>query len=571
MRRLVPGVFALSAWAWVTVAQAQPQPADEPPPPEPAPDPEPAPEPVPDPAPEPAPPTEPQLPPGHPPTSELPAAKTPDPVTDLPPIPLAPPAIFPSQLDDGDAKPLAGIHSGRVYIRDENDLIHLYPGGRLRGDFLWTPGAPEIGATLGEGNMHPQFAVRRARLEVSGVFMERLAFTMGMELGGGRIGEVPYAGIDTPRFGAASAHDGRILPAEISVSYRFRPWLNFTAGLFNAPMTMSNRTRETVTTPMERPMAIRSFVMPNNKELGLMAWGELFDDRTLAYEIGVFSGDGPERPVVDAQPDLMGRIFARPLTSLGEGSFFKLAQIGVSGRYGNKDQKFVDYDYAGIASGNGFVMWQPGYVDSLDRATHVIPSGDQAAIGGELRLPFDLPGGRAIDIQGEVYYVNNNTREAVDGFQLTNTERFGRVQGLGWYAQASAWICGDAFVSGEPGVHRPVSVDLNEESVILRGLELFALVGGVQANYSGATREGSLPDELTPATDISIYQFGGGIQYWYGQNFRAAINYTAYMTPDSEVRTENLAIVPDNLRVEGNERGAGHFHHELGGRLAVTF
>jgi hypothetical protein len=145
------------------------------------------------------------------------------------------------------------------------------------------------------------------------------------------------------------------------------------------------------------------------------------------------------------------------------------------------------------------------------------------------------------------------------------------VKGLGWYALASAWVLGDAFVTGEPGVHRPVSVDLDEEAPMLSGLEVFGLVGGVHANYSGATREESQADELTPETDINILQFGGGVQYWYNHNFRAAINYTGYMTPSSEDPEANLAIVPDNLRVEGDEKGAGNFHHELGVRLAVTF
>ncbi len=524
----------------------------------------PVPEPPPPPPAAPGPPS--ALPPDHPPLG----APTRPATTDLPPVPLAPPAIFPSQLDDGPSKPLAGIHGGRLFIRDADDIIVLYPGGRLRTDFLWAPDGAAIGGLLGESFLNPQFAVRRARLEISGVLMDRLAFTMGLELGGQRIGDIPYTGTDTLRFAPANAHGGRILPGEISVSYRFRTWLNFTAGMFNAPMTMSNRTRETLVTPMERPLAIRSFVVPNNKELGLMAWGEI-GERMVAYEVGIFTGDGPERPAVDAHPDVMGRVFARPLASLGTGSFFELAQIGISGRYGSKDQNFVDYDYPSIATGNGFVMWQPGYVDSRDRVTRVMPSGDQGTIGGELRLPFDLPGGRALDIRAEAYYVQKNTREAVQGFELTNTERFGRVKGVGWYALASVWLFGDTFVSGEPGVHRPVTVDLDEKAPMRRGLELFALVGGVHANYSGATRENSPVDPMTPETDITVMQMGGGVQYWYGRNFRAAINYTGYLAPSSEDPTQNLAIVPDNLRTDGTERGAGNVHQELGARLAITF
>jgi hypothetical protein len=581
MRSVASGLSGLCTLCLVLGAQAQPVEPDEPQPDE---------EPTVDPEPvdgqpvegqpvegEPVDPAQvgpmPTLPEGHPPIGGTKEGPAPAPTTDLPPVPLAPPTIFPSQLEDEEAgEQLVGFHSGRFYVRHPKDTFRLYPGGRLRTDFLWSPGAADLTAEQGASDLEPRFVVRRVRLELSGELFERLAFTMGMELGGLRVGgDASFSGADTPRFAMSTAHDGVILPAEVSVTYRFRDWLNFTAGQFNAPITMSNRTSETKVTPMERPLAIRSFVVPNDKELGLMIWGELFGDRTLNYELGIFSGDGPTRPAVDARPDFIGRIFARPLTSLGDSTFFQQAQIGVSGRYGSRDQELVDYDVPNIASSQGFVIWQPGYVDSLDRVTHVIPSGDQGVIGGELRLPFDLPGGRGLDIQGEAYYVLSNTREAVDGFQLTNTERFGAIEGVGWYGQISAWLCGDAFVSGEPGIHRPVTVDLGKEDVVLKGLELFGLVGGIHASYAGATRQDSVADQNTPDSNISVMQFGGGLQYWYGWNFRAAVNYMGYFTPDSEDPASNLAIVPDNLRVENNERGAGHFHHELGARLTVSF
>ena len=174
----------------------------------------------------------------------------------------------------------------------------------------------------------------------------------------------------------------------------------------------------------------------------------------------------------DAFPDVVGRVYSRPLAVSGEGSFFELAQIGVSARYGARDQEYVDCDYPAIATGQGFVLWQPAYTDSYGRLNRVLPSGDQWALGGELRLPFDLPGGRAIDVRGEAYWVSNGTREAIDGTQLSNTERFGRMEGIGWYAMVSFWAWGDAFVSGEPGLWRPVTVDPSAPPELLRGLEI---------------------------------------------------------------------------------------------------
>jgi hypothetical protein len=438
-------------------------------------------------------------------------------------------------------------------------------------DFYWAPDAPDLDADQGAAQLDPYLAVRRARLELSGELFQRLSFTLGVELGGGRIGDTPYVGDATPRSAMASAHDGEIRPAQVSVNYAFRRWLNFTVGQFNAPFSMSNRTHETVTPFMERSIAIRGFVVPNEKELGLSVWGEL-DERLFAYELGVFSGDGPSEPAVDARPDVMGRLFARPLATMGDSVFFEQAQIGVSLRHGEKDQDRVAYDYPGIATNHGFVMWQPGYVDSLGRVTHITPSGAQNAIGGELRLPFQVPSGAVFDIRGEAYYLENNTREAVDGFELTNTERFGRVKGVGWYATVSWWACcSDQLVSGEPGVYRPATVDLADDSPTLRGLEVLLTAGGVAANYSGATREDSQPDANTPNSDITLYQFGGGIQFWYAKNFRVLLNYMLYFAPDSGDPAQNQAIVPDNLFIEDGARGGGHIHHELGTRLSVSF
>jgi hypothetical protein len=501
-----------------------------------------------------------------------PAAPLPDPGSGLPPVPPPPPAIFPSQLEDDEGDEVVGIHDGRLFIRDLDDTFRLYPGGRARLDFYWSPGAPDLPETQAGSELEAHLFVRRVRLEMSGEIIRRLFFTFGAELGGQRIGSTAYAGLDTSRFAAASAHDGTIRPGEVSVTYKFRDWLNFTAGLYNAPFSMENRTREFATTFMERSIAIRGFVVPNEQELGLTLWGEPLPDRMLAYEVGIFSGDGPDDPTVDPIPDGIGRIFARPLATVGDELLFQQAQIGVSARYGYRDPERVTYDYPTIASNHGFVFWQPGYLDGRDRVTHVLPSGAQRAIGGELRVPFEVPTGAVFDIRAEAYYVANNTREAVDGFQASNTERFGRVNGVGWYAQISWWACcTDQLVNGEPGIFRPYTVNLGDDSATKRGLEIAAIASGIHADYKSATREGSAPDPNLPDSDITVYQFGGAIQYWYGWNFRAALNYMAYFAPSSGSPIDNAAVVPDNLHIENGVAGGGHVHHELGTRLAVTF
>ncbi len=463
----------------------------------------------------------------------------------------------------------AGVHRGVPYLSDAHDRLRLYPGGRLRMDLQCAPGAPDLpglGAHLG-----PRFYVRRVRLDLSGDIYGRLAFSLGGELGSERIGETNFTGPDTPRLAHVSAHDSSLRPVDVSVSYRFRRWLSFTLGQQNTPFSLSNRTPEPATSTMERPLAIRGFTVPDERALGLALWGDVTD--LVSYEAGVFDGDGEHGPFADATPDFAARAVVRPLRRLGKSRVLRDSRLGVSGRIGGRDM--VSYDYPTLATGGGYVLWQPGYVDSQGRITHVLPSGMQRAIGGELRAPFDLPGGRGAELRAEAYFVENDTREAVQGFIATNSERFGRVRGLGWYAQASLWALGDAFASGEPGTWRPKQIDRENDAPLPRGLEIVLLASGINASYSAATREGSTEDALTPRSNITAYELGGAFNYWRGTLFRASLEYFAYLAPGSGTAT-NLVVLPRELEsaatseTAGGEGGAD-VHHELGARVAVSF
>jgi hypothetical protein len=346
--------------------------------------------------------------------------------------------------------------------------------------------------------------------------------------------------------------------------YRFAPWLGITVGQYNVPFSMSNRTADPYGSWMERPMPVRAFALQNNKDLGGMLSGDV-GDGLLMYELGVFGGDGRNRPSVDSNVEFIGRVSLHPFAH-SEGTFAKNVQIGVSGRHGDRDPKAVGYDYTPITTGQGFVLWKPTRTDSRGRLIHVISSGSQDAIGGELRLR-----GSNVAFQGELYYVNSNTREAVDGFQLTNTERLGDISGLGWYAELSAWPFGSAFIPNEPGNNNPRQFDPEKRERPRRGLQLLGIVGGVNASYKGASRGDGFVDSTTPASNITIYQYGLAAQYWQTKHVRFALNYILYHTPDSGKPAENLAVVPDNLKVGGAPPGGGNLLHEFGARLALSF
>lgn len=475
--------------------------------------------------------------------------------------------------------PLAGWHGG-FFLRDTHDYFRLYPRGRLQLDFnsFFGTGVNEIAAADDGNSLKSRLFVRRARFELAGEFLKRVTFHISIEAGGqpltnanGRIetaagppGKSPTA--DSARWAAIQSAGPTALLADNWINYSICPCLNFMVGQYDVPFGIENRTPDTITPFMEANIAIRGFAVPSKKDVGLTMWGEI-GERNINYEVGVFGGDGQNRAQIDNAVDVIGRFFFRPFAKKDSKDLLANAQIGVSMRHGERDQAYVGYIYQAITTAQGFALWDPRYRDSRNRLTHIIPSGAQNAIGGELRLPLSI-----FEIRGEAYYVANNTREAVEGYQLTNTERLGRVRGLGWYAQLSAWPLGDAYVNGDPGFMRPTKVDLAKDpGKPKKGLEVLAIVAGVHADYAGAAREGTA-DAKTPGgagdpAKITILQYGLGANYWYTRHIRSSVNYTIYHTPGS-ASGDNLAAVPANFQQHHKD---AHLLHELGARFAVAF
>ncbi len=500
---------------------------------------------------------------------------------DAPPPPPLPPA-FPVESEAQAASngpALAGWH-GAFYLRDTKDYFRIYPKLRVNLDFntYFGPGVSSVAAADGGNALKTRFFLRRLEVELGGEFLKKWTFNGGFEItqplsntngktetSAAKAGADPSA--DSARFAAVQATTPGIQAADVWINYTVAPWMNFMFGQYNAPFSMENRTGNKTTPFVERNVAIRGFVRPSNKEMGVTVWGELFD-KQLNYEIGVFGGDGQNRPQVDGNVDVMGRVFVRPLSPSKE--VISKLQIGLSAYHGDRDPGYVGYDYSPITTGQGFALWNPTYKDSLGRQTHVVPSAGQNAIGGELRIPVSI-----FDLRGEAYYVSNHTREAVEGFQLTNTERLGSVTGVGWYAQVSAWAFGDTFVTGDPGLVRPTRIDFTKEPERpKKGLEVLLLVAGVNAAYDGGSRGGTY-DSKTPgntngkvAKDITVYQYGVGLNYWHTSYVRVSVDYSIYHTPGSG-SVDNLAGVPGNL-LKDPIKGANMIH-ELGTRLGIAF
>lgn len=517
--------------------------------------------------------------PPAPPADAAPPPPPPPGVADTTPVPPPLPPAF-SSVGLADAQPrqaLAGW-SGGFFLRDPDNYFVLYPSALVQTDFysFVGPGVSTVPAVNGGAGLATRLFLHRARLALGGEFMKRWLFNAEIEFGGQDIGNADgkqessaaAAGkAPTDASGRYAAVDGVVsgaAPSNVWIMYRAAPWLNFMVGQFNVPFGMSNRTPDAYAAWMERPLGVRAFAVPSSKDIGVMLSGDIADS-VLNYELGVFGGDGRNRPSVDSQVDFIGRITAHPL-SRGSSAFEKGFQVGVSGRHGDRDQRAVGYDFAPMTTQQGFVLWKPTRTDSLGRQVHVINSGAQNAFGGELRMR-----GTNVAFQGEIYYVDSHTREAVDGFQLTNTERLGSLHGVGWYAELSAWPFGAAFVPPEPGVNQPRKLDPDQRERPRRGLQLMGIVGGINARYEGASRGNGAADSTIPTADIAIYQYGLGAQYWHTKHVRFALNYILYHTPSSGDASENLAVVPDNLKVGAAPPGNGHLLHEFGARLSLAF
>jgi hypothetical protein len=476
----------------------------------------------------------------------------------------APPAAVPAAAPpEGELAAeridLVGWHDA-FFLRDAHDVFRFYPHLLVEADFYssFGPGVSRVPPSDTATDLKPRLSLRRAQIGFDAELLRRWSVTAIMELGGQAVASTA-AGVQT----VASAP----APADVFIGYSACACFNVQLGQLDVPFSMANRTPDDVYPLLERPVAIRNFVVASQRDVGGIIWGEL-GPRVFAYELGVFGGSGQNRPALDASPDVLGRVFVRPFAGGGTSDLEKHTQIGVSARHGDRDPRSIAYDSPAITTGQGFALWEPRYTDSLGRLVHVIPAGAQDQIGGELRLQV----GR-FALQTEAYYVVDDTREALDGAELTSTARSGRMLGTGWYAELSAWPLGDAFLTPEPGIDRPRHLDLASRmpARMPYGIEMLTFVSGINASYRGATRLDSKPDPKTPMGDLTVYQIGLVANYWHTKHVRFGINYAAYVTPASGTAS-NEAVVPSNLTDQPNGvPNPGHVLHELSARLAATF
>ncbi len=526
-----------------------------------------------------------------PPPAEAPvasAATTPVVVAPVPvPVPVAvevvPPPPPPS-FGAPDGNPLAGFHSDLFYLRSPDDNFRLYVQGRAQIDFYGYAGPGVSDTTL-----KPTIFLRRIRPELTGEFFHSFWFSIAGDFGATSLdnpkgtnetsaakpGAAPtdttgaYSGAQTAHIGAA--------PTDVFINYKAHPLFNVQVGQFDAPFTMENRTSDKYIPFMERSLAVRDVGIPTNKEIGGMAWGET-PSRLWFYSVGLFNGDGQNKLNVDSGGDLLARTFVHPLAS--QNSELKDLQIGVSFRYGDRDHRFSYYDYPALTTQGNYTFWAPTYTGS-EGTTHILPSGHQTAVAGELRVPVSL-----VDLTSEFVYINNHTREAQEGYQavIGDSLRRGDLSGYSYYAQVGVWL-GKRDVNGLPGYENLPHVDFSKADPVdpPSSVQLLAKWEQVHLKYDSASVAGT-KDTKNADGDIKVNALSLGVNYWATKHIRLTANYVLNMFPDSEPTSasqtggptqssSNRAIAPGNTLAKGQNddaRDNAHVLHEFLLRAGVA-
>jgi hypothetical protein len=307
---------------------------------------------------------------------------------------------------------------------------------------------------------------------------------------------------------------------------------------------MENRVSDNTTPFLERSLVSRGLGAPFTRDIGAMFWGQEPHGKVY-YTVGLYNGDGANRPNADNRFDVVSRVFVRPFAA--SGSLFEDAQLGVSARFGSRDPKLVGYDAPSLTTQGGFAFWKATYKDSQGRTVHVIPSAEQGAVAADVFVPIER-----FDLSSEIVYAVTNTREADDGYQLSAiTDRTTRLAGYAYYVQAGVWIMGGRDIIGPPSYGKPLKVDLaSAQKKPKQGLQLLAKVEGLHVAYSGA-RTGQL-DPKTPIGDIDVTSVAFGANYWATRHLRVGLDYSFY-------------------DFGGRAATTLHALHEIQGRVGVQF
>jgi phosphate-selective porin len=487
----------------------------------------------------------------------------------------------PAHADDHD---LAGYRDGFFYLRDKSGDFVLYPQLRAQIDSY-----NYFGPGVADTTLKSTVLLRRVRPELAGELLGHWQFLVAGDWG--------QTGLDNPkgtnetaaappgvaptaangRYASAETASVKAGPADVFLNYRATELVNVQVGQYNPPFTLEGTASEKTMPFLERNMGSRLLANPSTKDLGLMLWGSLPRERAH-YAIGVFNGDGQNRTNPDNRYDAIGRALVKPLRGLVDGPIGE-AHVGASFRYGSRDPNYLTYDATTLTTTGNYAFWSPVYQSSKGY-THVIPSSRQLGLAGELRVPFSI-----FSLTSEAIWVDYRTRESVEGYQATNTERAGQMRGYSYYVQLSAWLFGPRDVIGNRLTNPPPHVDFAAPAKTGTPQALQAIVRWEQLHlsYDSASRHG-VADAKNIDGDIKVNVLSAIATWWATRHVRLSAQYGLNMFPGSEpvkasaaggptqTSSQRAAAPAQNLSAGNNDsaRDGGHLLHEVLFRAAIA-
>jgi hypothetical protein len=456
------------------------------------------------PPPAPPPPVPPQTADVPPPAVPVPAP-LPEPTLALPLPALPPPAPSVPVTPPPAPDPLAGFSDGTAFLRSPDNGFIIFPTGRLQVDTYLFTGKDKL--------PNDTFLLRRARLELTGWIGGLAYFSIAGDFAQG------------PPAGAVPAAPSNIATTDDYVA--LAPYKNLVilqVGQYDAPFTLENRTSDKYFDFMERSITVRSFGIPDNKEIGAMVHG-FNDDRNFYYSLGVFNGDGQNFKNIDNQADWMGRAWIAPLSFMGDGPLHDV-EIGGSFWTGDRSNTLA---LTSQTTQGGFTFFNAGTFTATPTGASAAETiqlrqvGRLKSFAGELNAPIDHKYG----VRGELVWKSSPLSEENIASSGAGTILGGaNLRGYSMYGEAWLWLLGDDRIIGDQ-----------------QGLEPFARfkkfgVKPVQDGVMLAFRYEHLDESLTEDSNTQLLKLGNkavgktkvdvaevGLNYWRSKRFRATVNY----------------------------------------------
>lgn len=222
--------------------------------------------------------------------------------------------------------------------------------------------------------------------------------------------------------------------------------------------------------------------------------------------------------------------------------------------------RFVNCNAPGMSTPGGYVDWSPVSTAADKTEVHILPSGDQGVVVGELYVPLER-----FDLKSEVMYAYEERREAASTARST-TLRKGALEGWGGYAQLSYWPLGTPRVNGNPaGRYFGLRAPKDRGAEAPYGLQLVARAETLHLKYSGNSVTPELPNagpsSLTNNIRVDAIQLGAN--YWATKHIRLTTEYSFYSFPGTPASAgagaTNQAAAP-GARGTPADPTANHLH-----------